>query len=306
LLELGSGFHPDFSGRENILMNGVLLGRSRRTMRATLDAILEFAELEGVADAPVRTYSTGMAMRLAFATALGVEPDVLLLDEVLAVGDLAFQEKCIERLFAFRAAGGTLVLCSHSLYDLRQICDRALWLADGRPAGLGDSASVTSAYAAWAGAQGAGQRAEVDPGPGRPRITALECRADGGPVRDAVESGAELELRVSWENPSGRPLALGVTLTRQDRTLLAGLGTHLDGLLLEGSRGCMALTLPRLSLLAGRFQVVAHLFDERGVHRHHERAADAELVVRAATREVGLVRLEHAWRVVEPQPEVAA
>ncbi|MCH2105726.1 MAG: ABC transporter ATP-binding protein, partial [Planctomycetes bacterium] len=148
LLELGAGFHPGFSARQNAFQNAVLLGLSARQARARVEEAIEFAELTDFADEPVGTFSTGMAMRLGFAAAMCVEPEVLLLDEVFAVGDLAFQKKCVDRLSAFRAAGGTLVLCSHALYDVRQMCDEALWLEGGRVRGLGDACEVTHAYAA--------------------------------------------------------------------------------------------------------------------------------------------------------------
>lgn len=295
LLELGCGFHPDFSGRENVLMNGVLLGASRREVRARTAEILEFAGLGEVADEPLRTYSTGMLLRLGFSTAMGLDPEVLILDEVFAVGDLRFQKRCVDRLFAFRRGGGTLLFASHSLYDLRQICDDVLWLNDGAVAGFGDSARVTNDYAAW---QTLPERSTSEAPLDSPRILSVEARDGRGEVVRTLQSGSSLTLRVRWEDPrqARAPLHLGLTFTRQDATLLAGVGTHLDGLALEGAGGECELHLPHVALLAGSFTVIAHLFDEHGVHRFHEHALTYPLVVRNDTREVGLVRLTHDWQ----------
>ncbi len=146
LLELGAGFDPELSGRENIFLNGAILGRSRRDMERRFARIVEFAELEAFIDAPVRTYSSGMVARLGFAVATDVEPDILLVDEVLAVGDLAFQERCLERFHGFRARGTTLVLVSHSLDLVRQLCTRVLWLDGGRLVADGPAAEVITRY----------------------------------------------------------------------------------------------------------------------------------------------------------------
>jgi len=295
LLELGAGFHPDFSGRENALMNGVLLGRTRKQMRAKLPEIVEFAELADVIDDPVRTYSTGMAMRLGFATALCTSPQVLLLDEVFAVGDLRFQKKCVDRLFDFRAQGGTLVLCSHSLYDVRQICDQALWLQAGELMKSGEAASVTNAYAAWNAADR--DRSEHSAADGGPRIAAARlCAAEGTDELTTVPTGTSIELRVDWRNPDARrPLNLAVTWSRQDGTLVSGLATHLDHAELRGPAGTCCLHLPELSLLAGSFTVTVYLFDEHGVVRLDEYVLPQDVVVTNDSREVGLVRLAHTW-----------
>ncbi len=299
LLELGAGFHPELSGRENALTTGVLLGRTRREMRACMDELLEFAGVREAADSPLRTWSSGMAMRLGFATALFVRPEVLILDEVLAVGDLDFQKKCVDAVASFRRGGGSLVLVSHSLYDVRQICDEAVWLRDGRPAASGEPARVTGLYSAWYGEHAAGSEdPRLDPGPERPRLRAVELvgACPGEPV-DTVTTGQDLAVRIAWENPSEEPLQLGVTFTRQDRTLVSAAGTHAAGQVLRGRAGEATLRLPGLPLLAGRFTVVAHLLDEAGVHRHHERAAERELLVLQERGDLGLVRIPHAWEL---------
>jgi lipopolysaccharide transport system ATP-binding protein len=146
LLELGAGFHPEMTGRENILLNGVLLGLTRREIRARMNDIIAFSELERFLDQPIRTYSSGMVARLGFSVAAHIDPEILLIDEVLAVGDLGFQAKCLGRLLEFKKRKVTIVLVSHSLDTVGRFCDRAIWLNEGRIAGDGEPASVIRRY----------------------------------------------------------------------------------------------------------------------------------------------------------------
>ena len=146
ILELGSGFHPDHSGRDNIVMGGMCLGMTRREVMERMDSIIAFSELEEVIDQPFRTYSSGMQARLTFSTAIGVTPDILIIDEALAVGDVFFQAKCMNRLRGFVAGGGTLLFVSHDIGAIQQICDHAILLEHGRLVMAGDTRSVTERY----------------------------------------------------------------------------------------------------------------------------------------------------------------
>jgi ABC-type polysaccharide/polyol phosphate transport system ATPase subunit len=146
LIELGAGFHPEISGRENVFINGIMLGLSKREITRRFDEIVEFAELEDFIDAPVKTYSSGMYMRLGFAVAIHVDPDVLLIDEVLAVGDEAFTHKCLDKFAEFRRRGKTILLVTHALNLVERFCDEALWLDAGNTRGVGDPRRVVSAY----------------------------------------------------------------------------------------------------------------------------------------------------------------
>jgi len=149
ILELGLGFHGELTGRENVMLQSALLGYSRAETRVRLDRIVEWAELQDFIDAPTRTYSTGMAARLAFAVATDVDPDILLVDEALAVGDERFQRKCHDRMETLRGRGKTFMLVSHSLGTIRENCDRVVWLHYGRVVRDGDTAAVTDAYHQW-------------------------------------------------------------------------------------------------------------------------------------------------------------
>ncbi|PMB77038.1 MAG: ATP-binding protein [Fervidicoccus fontis] len=149
LLELGAGFHPDFTGRENIYFNASIFGFTRKEINAKLDEIIAFSELGEFIDNPVRNYSSGMYMRLAFSVAIHIEPEILLLDEVLAVGDSAFQEKCMSKIESFREKGVTMIFVSHASLQVEKLCDRAVWLKDGEIEKYDDAKSVVRAYERW-------------------------------------------------------------------------------------------------------------------------------------------------------------
>jgi lipopolysaccharide transport system ATP-binding protein len=151
LLDLGAGFHPTLSGRENVYVSGVVSGLRQAEVRERFDEIVEFAEIGPFIDQPLRTYSAGMQVRLAFAVAMHVDPDVLIVDEALAVGDAHFQHKCLERLERFRSAGKTLLLVAHDMELVRAFCDRAIWLRQGQVVGDGPASTVTAAYMAASG-----------------------------------------------------------------------------------------------------------------------------------------------------------
>lgn len=146
LLELGAGFHPDLTGRENVIINGIICGLTRHEVDQRFTEIVAFAELEDAIDDPLRTYSTGMRMRLGFSIAAHTDPEILLVDEVLAVGDIAFQEKCLERIRLYQKLGCTIVIVSHNTYQIRQFCDRVLWLQAGRIQAFDGPGKVVDEY----------------------------------------------------------------------------------------------------------------------------------------------------------------
>jgi ABC-type polysaccharide/polyol phosphate transport system ATPase subunit len=319
LLELGAGFHLDFTGRANILLNGVLMGFSRRELLRKTPEIIEFAELGAYIDEPVRTYSSGMGLRLGFAIAAAVDPEVLIIDEVFAVGDMYFQKKCVDRIYQFKKRNKTILFCSHSLYDVRQFCDQALWLERGEPRAVGDAVAVTNEYASFQhrhiGALEPVLDATSVPEPGQrpedmPRI--LDARVYRlGTEEECYQysPGESLEIRVWWENPrpAEHPIQVGIAFMSGDRTTIAGQGTHFQVVELAGARGCLVLKAPNLRLLSGRFLVPVVLFDGQGVHRYHEYVVRENLHVRARTREVGLFRMDLEFEQREhPLPGAAA
>lgn len=146
LLELGGGFHADLSGRENIMLNGVLMGLSRREVRLKQDQIIDFSGIETFIDQPLRTYSSGMVARLGFSVVAHLDPEILLIDEILAVGDMDFQKKCMEKLAEFKKSGVTMILVSHNLEDVERLCERALWVENHRVRMLGPARDIVKAY----------------------------------------------------------------------------------------------------------------------------------------------------------------
>lgn len=194
LIELSAGFHPDLTGRENAFLQGAMLGMTRREMTRKLDAIVDFSGLDSFLDTPVKRYSSGMIARLGFAVAAHLEPDVLLVDEVLAVGDMAFQAKCLARMEAFKREGVAVIFVSHDMQAVGELCDRALFLHSGVQAS-GQTGEVLSRYVQWVYGRGAA----TDDGAGRGvAITGAELTtADGAPA-DVVTPGTPLRLRVTY------------------------------------------------------------------------------------------------------------
>ena len=295
VVELGAGFHPDLSGRENALQLAALDGLHGHAARRHAQGALEFAALVESADEPLYAWSSGMQLRLAFACALAHPARVLLLDEVFAVGDAGFQGRCVERLRALQRDGTSIVLCSHSLYDLRQLCDQGLWLDAGRVRHLGECAETTARYAAEARAPtGAGGRAASSAE--GPRIDAVELLPG-----HEVESGRELRVRVAWSSPIPAEVHCGVGLLDGSMEIVAACGTHLSARApARGRAGTFELRVPALALLSGSFRVAAWLFDRHGLQRHDETVHERPLTVLSRGGEVGRVMLEHHWSHAEP------
>ena len=186
LIELGAGFHPEISGRENLFINAIMLGLSRQQVTERFDAIVSFAELEDFIDAPVKTYSSGMYMRLGFSIAIHIDPEVLLIDEVLAVGDEAFVHKCLEKIATFKRRGKTILLVSHGLESVRRLCDRVVWMKNGKVEASGDPPRVIDAYLKWVAYKEEGELAA-----GSERRTADAPTGDAGDAPGAPGDAVE-------------------------------------------------------------------------------------------------------------------
>jgi len=319
MLELGAGFHPDFTGRENVFMNGAIHGIDEKAIAQRLDDIIDFAEIEEFIDMPVRTYSSGMQMRLAFAVASHVDPDILLLDEVLAVGDEAFQGKCLERMFTYRRRGGTIVFVSHDPNAVEQICDRAILMADGRVLDddvpskilatyhrrLADGAPV-AANEVSTDADAVGGTREANPtaqqwGNRRAVITQAELRSSTEP-RDAFISGDRVVLRLQIDaNEQITNPIFGVQIHALDRTLVYETHSGLDGAtfapMTSGQSVTVDFAIPALHIHNGTFKVSVAVSDD-GVLCHHLEQW-LEFTVFASAQGHGLVDLSGSW-LVEP------
>jgi ABC-type polysaccharide/polyol phosphate transport system ATPase subunit len=197
LIEVGAGFHPEFTGVENVYLNAAIYGLKRSYVDEHLEEIIAFAELESFADVPVRTYSSGMYMRLGFSVAMHVQPDVLLLDEVLAVGDEAFQQKCYGKIWEFKRAGGTIVFVSHDQAAVERVCDRAILLESGRCVEAGVAAEVVQAYhRRLVSASAASVGRHDGDGTGSCRVHEVRAVAGDGVIRDRFTEGEPMALEV--------------------------------------------------------------------------------------------------------------
>jgi lipopolysaccharide transport system ATP-binding protein len=298
LLELGAGFHPDFTGRENVELNGALQGLSRARLRERFDEIVSFAELEHAIDRPVRTYSSGMTMRLGFAIAAFLEADILLLDEVFAVGDESFQRKCFGVISAFKQRGGTILFVSHEASAVERLCDRALLLRDGRAAVDGSVHDAMAHYRRGLAedelASAPAMKSDVG------EIVGVRLVARNGGSRETFLAGEPLglaaELRVHRAVPG---LAAQLHLRDTSGLLVAEDTAVLDQVGWDGRPGTITLRLdiPKPPLEFGRLRVQVALVDGDGslVHRAQ---LEPSLLVYPDSAGRGLVRLEGTWSVV--------
>jgi ABC-type polysaccharide/polyol phosphate transport system ATPase subunit len=319
LIELGAGFHPEISGRENVHINGLMLGLSRREIAERFDDIVRFAELDEFIDAPVKTYSSGMYMRLGFAVAINVDPDVLLVDEVLAVGDEAFTHKCLDKFAEFRRRGRTILLVTHSLDLVTRFCDQALWLDSGVVKANGDPKRVIDAYLMDVAASedrelsGAAPTAEIPNPDAEPadmfkaaegrwgsreaEITAVELIGASGRSAHLFKSGERVDIRLHVRaNQRVNDFAFGVGIFNADGICCYGTNTHIEG----GSaselsgEGMVVLTIDSLDLVEGTYKLDVAVHRQNGVPYDYHRLLYT-FRVKSARKDVGIFRPPHHW-----------
>ncbi len=318
LLELGAGFHQDLTGRENVYLNAAVLGLSREQTNGFFDAIVDFSGIEPFIDTQVKFYSSGMYVRLAFAVAVHVDPDVLLVDEVLAVGDEPFQRKCMDRIRGFQRDGRTIVLVTHSLDQVAQLCDRAIVLDKGRVAADGppgeslrvlrsefeqtrlEDRARSDEQAAAAAAAAAAEAADADEATGEvitvagplAEVTAVELLHDGVPVTELpVGSSLTVRLQVSARVAVPSP-SVGFSLQSSTGQVIYGTNTEVLGRTLPTASGDVSydFAIPSVMLGQGTYTVTAAISDADGVELHRLMDSVALAIV-ADDREIGLVRL---------------
>ncbi|MFO1305837.1 MAG: ABC transporter ATP-binding protein [Burkholderiales bacterium] len=295
LLELGSGFHPEYSGLANIDLAAALLGLGPEEVAAKRDEIIAFADIGEHIHDPIKHYSSGMVVRLGFAVATALRPNILITDEVLAVGDESFQKKCIAWMEDYLDEGGTLLLCSHSMYHIQKLCRHALWLRDGKTERYGPAMDVTQAYLAYHEEKTAKAR--------KPMSQAVAAAGGAYAVQtleldppEVVVQGGTLEIRGEVYSPDGRPPSVLVGIVRADGTPVYGVATDMDRVVprkLAQDRYAFGITFRDIPLLPGKYVARAHALDPEGVRLfdHFERS----FVVAGDSRELGLVRLAHRW-----------
>jgi ABC-type polysaccharide/polyol phosphate transport system ATPase subunit len=305
LLELGAGFQPEFTGRENVYLNGSIYGLKRSYIREQMDEIVAFAELERFIDLPMRIYSSGMFMRLGFAVAAHLSADVLLLDEVFAVGDEAFQQKCFGKIFEFKQRGGTIVFVSHDATAVERLCERALLLRNGRVEFDGPTHDAIVRYHRLLAAErdpAERQAGLREWGSGEARIVEVELLSDEGADRRQFLAGEpfSLRLRIESERPLPAP-RLTYELRNEAGLLLAAGVQDTSELGWEERAGerTLRFDVDRLPLADGRFQLRFGLSDSTGQRLYHWLDDAARFLVYPDGEARGVVRLEGSWRTEE-------
>jgi ABC-2 type transport system ATP-binding protein/lipopolysaccharide transport system ATP-binding protein len=310
LLELGAGFHGDLTGRENIRLNGAILGLSGRQTNAAMDRIVDFAGIGEFIDSPVKIYSSGMLIRLGFAVAVSLEPEILMVDEVIAVGDEEFQRKCFDHMFELRKRGTTIVLVTHSLALIRDMCDQAAWLESGRIIELGPARDVADRYieavnereAQELATDGSADARRGDRvGSGEARITGLEfLDQDGKPV-PVLLSGAGCTIRMRYEaRRPVSPVSFELGFVHESGAQVAGPNSGGFGpWSVDWGEGYVDFVVDELILQPGIFQVSTAIVDRGHIYDFADR--EYTLRVRAlGKQEPGLARMPGTWKAPVP------
>jgi len=321
LLELGAGFHPDLTGRENIYLNASVLGLSQPETAALFDDIVAFSELGSFIDMPVKHYSSGMYMRLGFSVAIHVRPDILIVDEILAVGDQSFQAKCIDRIVEMKREGVTILFISHDLSTIGNLCSEVVWLEQGRMVQTGPTDHILAQYRDHL-FQRVGQQLNIENEAGGYRrwgtrqieITGVRLLNEADEETTIFHTGDSLRVEIAYtaHEPIVEP-EFGLALYRHDGLHLNGPNTRVGGLemgVVEGS-GVVSYTIERLPFLPGRYQLTAAIHDGKRplAYDFHEEAY-AFRVIEGGTREKdGLLALDARWEwyslPVDETPEMA-
>ena len=314
LIELGAGFHPDLSGRENIYINAAILGLNRAEINRRVGSIIEFSELEDYINNPVRTYSSGMYMRLAFSVAINVDADILLIDEILAVGDIAFQAKCYDKLREIKAQGTTIVLVSHALGQIEQICDRSIWIDDGLIREDGSPRIVDAHYMEYMGEKNSAVEdksnvkrtdnqeegnTEKRFGSGEVVMSRVTLENSGGVDEKSVFSTEPLLIRIEYT--SAREIddaVVGIAVYRDDQTYIYGTNTLIDYVkpFKLRKRGNIELRIDSLPLNAGNYTLDFAIHRPDGFYYDFWREA-CRITVKNKRGEVGIVSLSHEWEI---------
>lgn len=319
LIELGAGFHPDMSGRENIYINASIFGLSKREIDRRLDDIIAFSELEEFIDNPIRTYSSGMYMRLAFSVAINVDADILLVDEILAVGDVNFQEKCFERLREIKSQGVTIVIVSHALGQIEQICDRTLWIDCGKIRAEGVPRDVHAEYLDYMNKKRREltekEQKGVEPdsgvftdkdvygkrqGNGKIRIHQVQMLDVDGKVQISFRTGEVIEIHVSYTvRERVDNVVFGVGIFRSDGLQCYGTNTRIDQVecFNIGQDGTIILKLLDVSLLSGKYVLDIVIESGRGEMIDCYKEA-VRFEVYSEINDIGIMRIKHNWILV--------
>ena len=315
LLELGAGFNPEFTGRENAFMSAAIMGLSQSEISERIESIIIFSGIDDFIDQPVKTYSSGMYVRLAFAVAINVDPDILVIDEALSVGDGAFSRKSFNQIMQMRDAGKTILFCSHSLFQVESLCARAIWINKGQIMMDGDSSEVVAAY------QGFLDKGALD-STAKPTLSHDDAPAESADINKARQSAYLKKISVMVDGESNKHAVVlsgkstvtlqiafvsdptlpcpnvAVTLHAMDRRTITSVATWEDHITLQRAAdgsGQICLNFDQPPLLKGDYLVSAHLLCERGLHLYDFADGVATLHVSQTSRLQGYFSIPHQW-----------
>jgi teichoic acid transport system ATP-binding protein len=307
LLELGSGFHPDFTGRENVFMQGAIIGLTREEMEARFDRIAAFADIGEYLEQPIKTYSTGMAVRLAFAVAVSVDPEILVIDEALAVGDTAFQVKCIDRMQNLIDSGVTVLFVSHNAYQVQRMCNRAIYLAGGEMRMEGAAFDVVARYESET-SRATRPSQNIQALSDKFRFLAATCVSPGelaDPAAPAIRQGQDFTVAISYSlaEDLSDGLQIGVLLKSVDGARIFGAMSDLAAVHLPATAGAHSAAIrfaPNL-LLAGSYTISLSALDsnyaQQFAHWDNALALQVESTYANPLHSVGFVALPHQWTI---------
>ncbi|MBF0471750.1 MAG: ABC transporter ATP-binding protein, partial [Gammaproteobacteria bacterium] len=320
ILELGTGFHPEFSGVENIRMGCAMLGLSQRETEEKMAEIIAFSELQQFIEQPIKNYSSGMYVRLAFAIVTSVEPDLLVVDEALSVGDQHFQKKSMDRMTSFRNQGKSLIFCSHNLYHVKELCQRAIWLHQGEVYAIGEVGDVVDSYqdhirqqdrttitTTAVSSREVIETAEEDqPPPQQPSTSTLpyliRVELDQTGTPPLYRTGKPFQVTVEAETGDTpiEDIHVGIVITRNDGVQVYGVSTVVDQLALTKNRDnriLLTYTIAKLPLLSGEYFLELWLIDATSVHIYDSRNPCCQFKVRQQSVEVGMTWIDHQWQI---------
>jgi len=319
LLELGAGFNPEFSGSENVFMSAAIMGLSQEEIVARYEDIVEFSGIRDFIDQPVKTYSSGMYVRLAFSVAISVDPDILVIDEALSVGDGEFARKSFDRIMALKDAGKTILFCSHSMYQIEALCSRAIWIDQGIVRKIGEAGMVTTSYnnfinfpappvetdspiKAQAEIAIEASMERTDTSSFTAHLTSIELAVnDMPPAKQIIVASRQDQVSVSVafaSNPNIPSPSVGIVFSDENERVITSAGSHIDNIeilrSIDGS-GAIRASFPAFPLLKGEYFLYVFLLCERGVQVYDFAHAVAKVTVQQHDIEQGVVSIPHTW-----------
>jgi len=301
LLELGAGFHSEFTGRENVYLNASLLGLSQSQIKEKESAIVDFAELGPFIDRPLKTYSSGMVVRLAFSIATSIDPDILIIDEALSVGDQYFQKKCVDKIVSFRGQRKTIIFCSHAMYLVNILCKRAIWLSEGKIKDQGISTQVTAAYENYSREKTTTTpREEMEPPESPLYIRSISLNGHTSPI--SLPYQEDLHVLLEFESLEDVPFWVAMGIKRNDELIChaVSMSRQFTRPISGRGKGRVLLTYRSLPLLYGEYKIVASLLDKSGVHCYHTKESPSFSIIppNEWTNEMGLLSLDYEWEIL--------